>query len=710
MNKQKKRLALRAMAFSLCLALLPALPVIAEEIAIQKEIDDALDLPLQDTEVSEAMVAEIDEPTLIEASNQSGDVIEATSETIQADVAIQSNTSNPAEDYVVQHHSFNVGEKSSYTLMVGDSLEIFFPNGNGKSWISSKPSVARVKSSSDQYSVYLSAIATGTSKLTLTLSTGKKYTITVKVKDPYALKSMTLSRSSVTLMAGMDLNLADYITMKPVYAKPGFTYKSSKSSVAKVTSSGIVIGMKAGNATITIKSDSGVSKKIKVKVKQNITKKLHSAPTKSAARAQGKKWTLWPRSLELLGNGTLVCRLYLLNGSAGKLKSLRNLDLAVSLDTDNGENLIARHTFSKVSVSCSKNSYTTVKLTFPAKSVYYSGVKLSDLNASKLIFRLYSKPTAKNGSHTYSYSASAIEVAGDPSVDNPVAYRALLVSEDDFYFSHIAGNSHAWEHLSRNKNDVALMNTLLSQVRTPDGTRYSINIKHNTSHAGLVSAIQSAFAGADENDVSLFFIATHGDSADNTPSDKAGALYMASLDEAYPESFYLSELRDLLLNVPGKVVVILESCGSGASIVQSNSASARSAQNFDIQAVELFREADPGVIDVVTGDSVAANTGELRKVNKFYVLCCSEYREESWGNEPSGNFFTKWLAQGVGKSGNMPADKQYVGNKNGIVDLHELYRYISCVGDNTLIGTSDGNSYYQHVQVYPSNVRYALFK
>ena len=126
--------------------------------------------------------------------------------------------------------------------------------------------------------------------------------------------------------------------------------------------------------------------------------------------------------------------------------------------------------------------------------------------------------------------------------------------------------------------------------------------------------------------------------------------------------------------------------------------------------MELFREADPGVIDVVTGDSVAANTGELRRVNKFYVLCCSEYREESWGNEPSGNFFTRWLTQGVGKSGNMPADKQYAGNKNGIVDLHELYRYISGVGDNTLIRVSDGSSYYQHVQVYPSDVRYALFK
>ena len=44
-----------------------------------------------------------------------------------------------------------------------------------------------------------------------------------------------------------------------------------------------------------------------------------------------------------------------------------------------------------------------------------------------------------------------------------------------------------------------------------------------------------------------------------------------------------------------------------------------------------------------------------------------------------------------------------------MVDLHELYRYISGVGDR--IKHSDGKKkYYQHVQVYPSDLRYTLFK
>jgi hypothetical protein len=49
----------------------------------------------------------------------------------------------------------------------------------------------------------------------------------------------------------------------------------------------------------------------------------------------------------------------------------------------------------------------------------------------------------------------------------------------------------------------------------------------------------------------------------------------------------LSELRDLLLKVPGKVIVILESCGSGAAVVKSNGGSrledmARAAEAFDV--------------------------------------------------------------------------------------------------------------------------------
>jgi hypothetical protein len=104
-------------------------------------------------------------------------------------------------------------------------------------------------------------------------------------------------------------------------------------------------------------------------------------------------------------------------------------------------------------------------------------------------------------------------------------------------------------------------------------------------------------------------------------------------------------------------------------------------------------------------------------VNEFYVLAAAAYREESFGGDSTvpgkngSNLFTDWLVEGVGKSGNMPADEKFAGNQNGKVDLHELYRFISNVGDWYKIHIkSKRASYYQHVQVYPSDVRYTLFR
>jgi hypothetical protein len=134
---------------------------------------------------------------------------------------------------------------------------------------------------------------------------------------------------------------------------------------------------------------------------------------------------------------------------------------------------------------------------------------------------------------------------------------------------------------------------------------------------------------------------------------------------------------------------------------------AQAAEAFDARVIDAFRDADPGVWE----SDYAVNTGELRKANKFYVLTASAYREESMGFEKMEyNAFTDWLVEGVGKSGDMPADKKYSGNNNGMVDLHELYRYISNVGDRTALKVDDGHYYLQHVQVYPANLRYTLFK
>ena len=78
----------------------------------------------------------------------------------------------------------------------------------------------------------------------------------------------------------------------------------------------------------------------------------------------------------------------------------------------------------------------------------------------------------------------------------------------------------------------------------------------------------------------------------------------------------------------------------------------------------------------------------------------------SWGHEggDAGNYFTDWLIEGIGSSGQMPADT----NANNYVTLNELYKYIAQYDDHTFF---DGYDYYtQQVQVYPTNSSYNLFK
>ena len=186
----------------------------------------------------------------------------------------------------------------------------------------------------------------------------------------------------------------------------------------------------------------------------------------------------------------------------------------------------------------------------------------------------------------------------------------------------------------------------------------------------------------------------------------------------------LGELAKALQAVPGKVIVLLESCGSGAAVYANDSsgvtdkkamfeAAKQRAKAFDAAAIRAFANADTGVrvrVDASDSGDTRANTGEFRVDNKFYVLTASDYNELSWGNEVydadrSYNYFTLWLIQGIGVSGSMPAD----ANNNGQTTLNELYQYISDVGDDYPFRPTDGGVYYQHVQVYPAKSNFVLF-
>ena len=273
---------------------------------------------------------------------------------------------------------------------------------------------------------------------------------------------------------------------------------------------------------------------------------------------------------------------------------------------------------------------------------------------------------------------------------NLVKYRALLVGEVNFSF----------ETANRNKGDVELMSNMLKSVKGPAGGTYSVTCKYNLDTAGVKNAISTTFAGADSNDVSLFFIATHG-VVDVASGPYAGELLTIASDGSN-DYMTLGELADALKTVPGKVIVLLGSCGSGAAIVENGIAKYAAGDTgdaFNTAVIEAFAAVDENLPEE---DIAVPNTGEFRN-SKFYVLTAAAHQESSWGSESLGyNFFTYSLATGAGSS--KPAD----ANGNGTITMLEMYNYVKT---NAYGPYNDGTgNYYQHVQMYPANSSYALFK
>ena len=126
-----------------------------------------------------------------------------------------------------------------------------------KSWKSAKTSVVTVNPRTGK----LTGKKAGTAKVTVTLKSGKKATVTVTVKKIITTTKLKANRTAVTLKKGKRFQLR--VTVTPKNSQEKVIYKSSNTKVATVTSKGKITAKKAGKAVITITSG---KKKITCKV------------------------------------------------------------------------------------------------------------------------------------------------------------------------------------------------------------------------------------------------------------------------------------------------------------------------------------------------------------------------------------------------------------------------------------------------------------
>lgn len=290
------------------------------------------------------------------------------------------------------------------------------------------------------------------------------------------------------------------------------------------------------------------------------------------------------------------------------------------------------------------------------------------------------------------HSASAmVQVTKAP------VYRALLVGENYFPDSGM-------EDLPGGR-DVAMMSRMLSSVKGPSGSPWAI-ASHTDLTAGQIhSAIRSAFAGAEEGDVSLFYISTHGD--ETMSFDGRFPEYVGYL-QTYPDyawsnwydrnTLTLVALAAWLSEVPGQVVVLIDSCGSGAAVYNAKGATGYTPERFDQSVVDAFRDADVGVM------APGVDQGAFVRENKFYVLTSTDYRETGWSLKGKYSYFAKWLTDGIKTKGRMPADS----DRNGLTTLNELFGYMKGKAEKKVF-KYHGVKYRQHVQVYPANSGFELF-
>lgn len=125
-------------------------------------------------------------------------------------------------------------------------------------WKSSKKSVVSVSSKG-----VLTAKKTGKAVITATASNGVRAKCTVTVKK--APKKLSLTTKARTLKKGKTYQIKAKFPAGTCSHK--LTFKSSKKSVAAVSSTGKVRAKKKGRAVITVKTFNGKKAKIKITVK-----------------------------------------------------------------------------------------------------------------------------------------------------------------------------------------------------------------------------------------------------------------------------------------------------------------------------------------------------------------------------------------------------------------------------------------------------------
>ena len=156
-----------------------------------------------------------------------------------------------------------------------------------KSWKSTNTKVFTVTGKADG-TCKLTGVKKGSAKLEITMASGLKKTVAVKVQTKtVATSKISGLAKKMTVKKGAKTTLKPVIT--PATSQQKVTYSSSNKKVAAVSSKGVITAKKAGTAKITVKSG---SKKVTVTVTVPKTKTTAITVGKKVSVKKGKTYSL----------------------------------------------------------------------------------------------------------------------------------------------------------------------------------------------------------------------------------------------------------------------------------------------------------------------------------------------------------------------------------------------------------------------------------
>lgn len=222
----------------------------------------------------------------------------------------------------------------------------------------------------------------------------------------------------------------------------------------------------------------------------------------------------------------------------------------------------------------------------------------------------------------------------------------------------------------------------MKDIETMRGTlagRFETRIQQDLSKDQILSSIAEAFSGAGEEDISLFYYSGHGRLSDDPEMNGA----LVGIDnKSYVTA---AELRSALDCIPGRKIVIIDACYSGAMIARSagKSGTENGGQTPAASFVQAF--------------TAARTRGKNLAASPYYVMVSSTGAEKSWEND-DGGIFTGAFAE---------SRDQGDTNHDGIVTMLESYSYVR----NKVKQTAEASRLEQNVQVYPEGCyRFGLFR